>query len=224
MPAVLITGSNRGIGLEFARQYAADRWKVHACCRRPESATELNALEGDIEVRQLDVSDIPAIKALAKDIDEPLEVVIANAGVAGWDIPGFGAMDYDGWKRVMDVNLYGAIATCEAFAPHAERTKGKIVGLTSEMGSIADASSGAIPYRTSKAALNMAVQAIAPELARKGVSIATFHPGWVQTGMGGPNATTPPEKSARNLRRRIEEMRPTPSPRFLAHDGREIPW
>lgn len=224
MPTVLITGANRGIGLEFARQYAADGWKVHACCRKPGSATELKALDGDISVHALDVTDHSAIRALAKDIGEPLDIVIANAGVGGWEIPGFGAMDYDAWKRLMDVNLYGAVATCEAFAPHAEKAKGKIVALTSEMGSIADASSGAIPYRTSKAALNMAIQAIAPDLARKGVSISTFHPGWVKTDMGGLNATTPPEKSVRNLRRRIEEMRPTPSPKFLAHDGRKIPW
>lgn len=224
MPTVLITGANRGIGLEFARQYAADGWKVHACCRNPGAAAELNALKGDIAVHALDVTDIAAIRALAAKIDEPLDVVIANAGVGGWDISGFGAMDYNAWKRLMDVNLYGAVATCEAFAPHAEKAKGKIVAMTSQMGSIADASGGAVPYRTSKAALNMGVQAIAPDLASRGVAVAMFHPGWVKTDMGGPNASITTEKSVRGLRQRIEEMRPTPSPRFLAYDGREIPW
>ena len=224
MPSILITGANRGIGLEFVKQYAADGWKVHACCRNPQAAPELDALEGDITVHALDVSDLAAIYALAEKIDAPLNVVIANAGVGSWNIPGFGEMDYDAWKRVMDVNLYGAVATCEAFAPHAIKAKGRIAAMTSEMGSIADASSGAIPYRTSKAALNMAVQVIAPELAPKDVAIATFHPGWVKTDMGGSHARITAEQSVSGLRARIMEMRPTSSPKFLAYDGREIPW
>lgn len=224
MPAVLITGANRGIGLEFARQYAADGWKTHACCRNPGAAKELSALKGDIAIHALDVADIAAIRALAQTVDEPLDVVIANAGVGGWEIPAFGAMDYDAWKRLMDVNLYGAVATCEAFAPHAAKAKGKIAALTSQMGSIADTSGGAVPYRTSKAALNMAIQAVAPDLAAKGVAIATFHPGWVKTDMGGPNARIAADACVRGLRRRIDEMTPTPSPKFLNYAGEEIPW
>lgn len=224
MPTALVTGANRGIGLEFVRQYAADGWRVDACCREPGKADELKSLRGDIAVHALDVTERAAIAALAEQIGEPLDLVIANAGVGGWDIPEFGALDYDAWARVMEVNLFGAVATCEAFAPHVVRAKGKIAAISSRMGSIADAGAGSIPYRTSKAALNMAVKLIAAELAPKGVAVAPFHPGWVKTELGGPNARISARESVSGLRRCIDRMKPTAAPSLVDYTGKKLPW
>lgn len=224
MPTMLVTGANRGIGLEFARQYAADGWKVLACCREPGAAEDLKALKGDIDIRAADVTDRARLKTLAGEIGTSLDLVIANAGVGGWSIPGFGALDYDAWAEVLEVNLFGAVATCEAFAPLVKRTKGKIAVISSRMGSIADASMGAIPYRTSKAALNMAVKVIAAELAGDGVAVAPFHPGWVRTNLGSERAPLKAEASVTGLRQRIAEMAVTADPPFLDYSGKELPW
>lgn len=224
MPTVLITGANRGIGLEFARQYAADGWAVHACCRHPEKADALNALNGDIAVHETDVIDHNALQALAKDLSEPIDVLVANAGVGGSGAGEFGAIDYDIWRGVVEVNVYGAVATAEAFAPHVKKAKGKIAFISSKMGSIGDASGAAMAYRTSKTALNMVSKVVAAALSGDGVAVAPFHPGWARTDMGGPNALIKPEESVKGLRKLIEDMPVTPSPKFLAYDGAEIPW
>ena len=227
MPTALITGANRGIGLELARQYAADGYKVHACCRKPDEASDLAGLAGDVNVHALDVTDHEAVDRLAGEIDEPLDVVIANAGIYGpqGDAQVFGSLDYDGLRHTMEVNTLGAVKTIEAFAPHAKRSDAKkMAAITSEMGSIADASGGVTAYRASKAALNMALAVAAPELKNDGVAVGLLHPGWVQTDMGGPNARITPEESARNMRGQIERLQPSDKAPFLAHDGREIPW
>ena len=224
MPTLLITGANRGIGLEFVRQYAADGWKVIACCRRPAEADALNALQGDITVHALNVADIGAVKALAAAIDAPLDLLIVNAGVYGNGGNDFGSLDYDVWRATFDVNVFGAVATAEAFAPHVKKAKGKIALISSKMGSIADASGAVMIYRTSKSALNMASLVIAAALAGEGVAVAPFHPGWVKPDMGGPAALIDVETCVAGLRQRIEETPVTSSPKFLAYDGAEIPW
>lgn len=224
MPTVLITGANRGLGLEFVRQYAADGWQVHAACRRPDAASALAAVDGNVHRHALDVSDPASLRALGAQITEALDVVIANAGLGAKDVGAFGAIDYTAWSRTFDVNVRGAVGTAEAFAPHLVRAKGRLAVISSLMGSIAEASSGSICYRSSKAAVNMASCLIAAELAPSGVAVAPFHPGWVQTDMGGAGAPTTPADSIAGLRVRIAEMVPTPSPRFLDYIGREIPW
>ena len=224
MTTVLITGANRGIGLEFAKQYASDGWKVHACCRKPDEAKDLGALEGDIKIHALDVTDHSAVKALAKDVSEPLDALIVNAGHGTRGEGEFGRYDYDIWRRFMDVNLYGSVATVEAFAPHVKKSKGKIAFLSSKMGSIGDASGGAMAYRTSKTALNMAVRVVAAALAGDGVAVGVFHPGWVKTDMGGPNALITTEHSVAGLRALIDNLKPDPAPPFLNYDGEKIPW
>ena len=224
MPTVFITGANRGIGLEFVRQYADDGWKVIATCRAPEKASELNALKGDIHIRELDVADRDAVFALAKEIDEPINLVIANAGKGVWGEGHFGELDYGAWQEFFDVNLFGTVATCEAFAPHLRKTKGKLAALSTKMASIGDASGGAMAYRTSKTALNMAMKVIAATLAPEGVGVGVYHPGWVETDMGGPNALINTETSVKGLRALFEKMPITDTPKFLAYDGQEIPW
>ena len=226
MPTALITGANRGIGLELTRQYAADGYTVHACCRTPSQASELRGVEGRVTVHALDVTDHGAVDALASEIGEPLDVVIANAGIYGPDREAqtFGSLDYDAIRQTLETNTLGALKTCEAFLPHAAKAKGKVAAITSQMGSIDDASSGSTAYRVSKAALNMGLAVAAAEAEPQGVAMALFHPGWVQTDMGGPNGKVTPEESARGLREQIGKLTPQKKAPFLTYDGRTMPW
>ncbi|MEM9234509.1 MAG: SDR family oxidoreductase [Pseudomonadota bacterium] len=226
MPNMFITGANRGIGLEFARQYAAEGWNVHAACRSPESANDLKALNG-VTVHKLDVMDHAAIDRLAAELNIPFDVVIANAGVMGprGDDQSFGTLNYGAWRETMEVNVYGAVRTCEAFTPHLEQgDQKKMAVITSKMGSIADTSSGYTIYRTSKTALNMAMVAAAPVLAQKDIAVGIFHPGWVQTDMGGENALISTEQCVKGLREQIEKTSPAEQPQFLTYAGDVVPW
>jgi NAD(P)-dependent dehydrogenase (short-subunit alcohol dehydrogenase family) len=224
MPTILITGANRGIGLEFVRQYAADGWTVHACCRLPEKADALSAIEGSVAVHAADVTNHSSLETLSKNISGPIDVLVVNAGVHGKGAGDFGVLDYDVWRGVIETNVFGAVATAEAFTTQVINAKGKIAFISSKMGSISDASGGAMAYRTSKTALNMAAKVVACALSSEGVAVGVYHPGWVETDMGGPNALIKPDRSVKGLRKLIEKAPVTPSPEFLAYDGAKIPW
>ncbi len=231
MPSTLITGANRGLGLEFARQYLNDGWQVYATCRDPEAASELHHLadaSGDrLEILALDVTDLATIKAAAAELDwQAIDLLINNAGVGGARDQTIGNIDYDAWAKVLDVNTMGPLRVSEAFVDHLARSERKlIVTLTSGMGSIADnTSGGAMAYRSSKAAVNMVMRSLAIDLAPRGISCVVVNPGWVQTAMGGPHATTTPAESVARLRRLIDNLGPTDSGKFFNHDGREYAW
>lgn len=231
MPSTLITGANRGLGLEFARQYASDGWQVYATCRNPDSATELCRLT-DIDVDklrilQLDVSDFASVKAAgAKLAGQPIDVLINNAGVGGASNQTIGNINYEAWAKVLDANTMGPMRVSEAFVDNVARSERKtIVTLTSGMGSIADnTSGGAFAYRSSKAAVNMVMRSLAIDLAPRGITCVVANPGWVQTDMGGPRATLSPAESVSRLRRLIDSLRPAQSGKFFNHDGREYAW
>ncbi|MBI1392013.1 MAG: SDR family NAD(P)-dependent oxidoreductase [Alphaproteobacteria bacterium] len=224
MGTVLLTGANRGIGLEFVRQYAADGWSVIACCRSPASASALASIKGHVAIHALDVADVQATARLGEAIEDGIDVVIANAGIGAKDVGDFGAIDYGAWDRAFAVNVRGALATAEAFAPHLKKAEGKLAFVSSLMGSIEDASRGAICYRATKAALNMVAKLTAAELSENGVSVAPFHPGWVKTEMGGPGAPVTVVESVAGLRRRIMEMSPTAPVRLVDYTGKYFPW
>jgi len=226
MPSMLVTGSNRGIGLEFVRQYAAEGWRVHAACRRPEAARELAAVEGDVAIHRLDVADDRRIAALAEGLaDEALDILVNNAGVGG-PREGFGETDTATWLDVFRVNSIAPLHMAERFIEHLMRGRRKlIVGLTSRMGSIADNTGGGYYiYRSSKAALNAAMKSLAIDLAPRGVAVVVFHPGWVKTDMGGPGAQIAPQASVAGMRRKIESLGPADSGRFFNYDGSPLPW
>jgi NAD(P)-dependent dehydrogenase (short-subunit alcohol dehydrogenase family) len=240
MPNALITGANRGIGLEFVRQYAHDGWTVIACCRSPSRATELLSFSRDheaISVESLDVADTRSVSALAQKLRAtPIDLLINNAGIysgadrarfagSGDISQSFGTIDYDAWEQVLRVNTIAPIRIIEAFAPLLAKQHGaKIINITSRMGSLEEMGNGSIAYRTSKAALNAAMRVIAHDLQAQKISIVNLHPGWVQTDMGGKNAHLKTEESVRSLRKTIAGIDLKTSSQFLNYDGTIIPW
>ena len=225
MPTVLITGANRGLGLEFARQYAADGWTVIAGCRRPDGASELRAID-KVEVHAVDVAEPTEVDSFASALGgRPLDLVIANAGVYGGDGQTLGGIDYEAFDRTLRVNLFGPLRIAEAFHANLEAAGGKLVAITSQMGSIDDNKSGGfIAYRASKAGLNAAWKSVALALAPEGVTAMVMHPGWVATDMGGRQAPTTPEQSVTGMRQVITTLGPSDAGTFRAFDGRTLPW
>lgn len=217
MPTALITGAARGLGLEFVRQYRAAGWDVIATAR--EAGGELADLGATVV--SLDMTDFAAIAGFA--FDRPLDLLIANAGIA---TPGEAktAGDGAGWIDTFRVNTIAPVLLAQALMPRLAEAKGKAVAITSQMGSIADSSTGWIPYRASKAALNMAWHVLANEKGGNGVTLAVLNPGWVQTDMGGAGASITPEESISDLRRTIEGLKPEQSGGFFDRDGSTLPW
>jgi NAD(P)-dependent dehydrogenase (short-subunit alcohol dehydrogenase family) len=220
MPKVLITGANRGIGLEFARQYAGDGWDVIATARDPAQADALNGL--GVSVEQLDLLDLERVEALGRGIAE-LDLLIANAGT--W-IPEQAetADDAGAWRDMMMTNCVAPYLLAKGVLRTVADARGKLVALTSGMGSIGESSGGYVPYRSSKAALNMAWHNLALEAKRLGAVAAVIDPGWVKTRMGGANAPTPPEQSVGDMRRLIERLGPDDAGAFLKRDGSRHAW
>lgn len=232
MNTVLITGANRGIGLEFCRQYAAQGWRVLACSRYPEKSDELNKLASLnpelIKVYALDVADHVEIDRLAQVLaNESIDLLINNAGIyPDSDKSGFGHTDYAEWIEAFRVNTMAPLKMAETFAAQIARSRQKtIVTITSKMGSIADNSGGgSYLYRSSKAALNMVVKSLAIDLKPLGIIAVVFHPGWVKTDMGGPNAMISPGQSVSGIRKVISGLVPADSGKFFGYDGQTIPW
>ena len=227
MPTVLITGASRGLGLELARQYANDGWRVIATCRDPGAAAELKAVDGSLHIHALDVTDREAIRALARTLEgRPVDLLINNAGVYGPREVPFGEMDYDAWAEVIGVNTMAPLAVTECFAGHVAASDLKIVvAITSRLGSIASIDSGRhCIYRSSKAALNAVMKGLSHELKSKDITVAVLHPGWVKTDMGGPEASIDAPLSVSGLRRVIAGLGPGDSGKFFNYDGEEIPW
>jgi NAD(P)-dependent dehydrogenase (short-subunit alcohol dehydrogenase family) len=231
MPSTLITGANRGLGLEFARQYSANGWQVYATCRDPTSASELRRLAdaggSKLRILPLDVTKLASVKAAAEELKkEAIDLLINNAGVGGPHGQSVGNIDYDAWAEVLNVNTLGPIRVAEAFVDNVGRSARKlIVTLTSGMGSIGDnTSGGAFAYRSSKAAVNMVMRSLAIDLAPRGISCIVVNPGWVLTDMGGPNAKMTPSESVAKMRRLINAWGPTHSGKFFNHDRSEYAW
>jgi len=231
MPTVLITGANRGIGLEFTRQYAIAGWQVFACTRHAESPT-LNRLanehHGKIRVQTLDVSKSLQIEDLAQQLaGTSIDVLINNAGIyPSGNKENFGTINYEAWVEAFRINTMAPLKMAEAFVDNvAKSIEKKIVNITSKMGSIDDNTSGGYYlYRSSKAALNMVVKSLSIDLAPRGITTVVLHPGWVQTDMGGYNAPTPPAESVAGMRRVIAGLRQKDSGKFYDFNGQEILW
>jgi NAD(P)-dependent dehydrogenase (short-subunit alcohol dehydrogenase family) len=233
---VLITGSNRGLGLEFARQYAEKQWNVIATCRDPESAAELEALRKkhpNIAIERLDVADATQIAALAaKYRGRPIDVLLNNAGILGEpQQQKFGANEYEQFREVLLVNTYAPIEMAEHFADNvaASRQK-KIVTITSGLGSmeITRRSGGLYAYRISKAGVNMAMRVLQADLRPRGITVGLLSPGMVDTRLltqsGYKGEALKPADSVSALVGIIEKLTPEEGASFIHYDGSKLPW
>ena len=231
MTRYLITGANRGLGLEFVRQLLARGDAVVACCREPDRAKalrELGAAAGDrLTLQALDVTDAGSIGALPQALTGPVDVLINNAGVAAAEEE-FGAFDAATMARVLQINSVAPMLVTQALTPLLEKSgaQPKVVCITSGLGSIANADglSFGLSYGMSKAALNMGVKKLAPELQRRGIAIVALHPGWVQTDMGGSAAPLRPPESIRGMLAVIDRLTVADNGRFVTYEGKELPW
>lgn len=231
MSTVLVTGANRGLGIEFARQYGADGWKVYAACRAPAEASALQDLAaasgGRIEVMALDVRDTASVRAAAAKLaGVAIDLLLNNAGVGSPKGQKLGSLDYAAWQRVLDTNTLGPMRVTEAFLGNVEQgSQKKVVTITSKMGSIDDnGSGGSYAYRSSKTAVNMVVKSLSIDLADRGITCVVVHPGWVRTDMGGPSGLISPEQSIAGIRKLIAGLAPADSGKFFNYDGDPISW
>jgi NAD(P)-dependent dehydrogenase (short-subunit alcohol dehydrogenase family) len=233
VPRVLITGANRGIGLELARQYAERDWHVIATARNPDDADDLQAIQAEhprLVIEQLDVTDHPRIDVLAaRYADQPIDILINNAGISGGhENAKFVQMKYAVYHQVHEVNVIGPIKMAEAFLPSIERSyQRKIIMITSGQGSIAETWGCCDFYRSSKAALNMMSKNLSITLKKRGITVGLVSPGFVRTdftpGLNHP-AMISPEQSATMVIAVIDEYDLAMTGTFMAHDGRELPW
>jgi NAD(P)-dependent dehydrogenase (short-subunit alcohol dehydrogenase family) len=231
MQTILITGASRGLGLEFASQYAAEGARVFGACRSPASAGALrdiqNSAASNFSIVEMDVTDLESVRRAAAQLDEAsIDVLINNAGIGGAPGQTTGNIDYKSWAHVLDVNTLGPMRVLESFIEHLARSERKLaITITSAMGSLADnKTGGSIAYRSSKGAVNMAMRSAAIDLAPRGISCVLIHPGWVRTDMGGSNAPLPPQESVSAMRQLIGTFGPKNSGRFYSYNGREYPW
>jgi NAD(P)-dependent dehydrogenase (short-subunit alcohol dehydrogenase family) len=221
---VLVTGANRGLGLEFARQYAADGWHVIACCRDPREAPELKKLKA--EVHALDVTSQDSIDQLAQALKgKPIDVLLNNAGMHG-DRRSFGETDVALWKQIFAVNTIAPYQVLAALLENVVASvQKKVVNISSRVGSIGDGPGGGnYAYRSSKTALNMVMVNAAHELKNHGITILLIHPGWVQTDMGGSSAPVTIEQSITGVRRIIDKASPAETGHFYDYTGRQLSW
>ena len=232
MPNVLITGSNRGLGLEWVRQYAEEGWRVFATCRQPTEADELNTFVSsreNVSVHRLDVTRPDEINGLAVELmRESIDVLVNNAGVylEKFTEVGLGKIRYEDWKYTYQVNTLGAVRVTEAFQKHVARSERRlVVAISTHMASITDIlTPDAYYYRSTKAALNAAMRGISHELKESGIGLLLLHPGWVRTRMGGEGTDLLPPESVRGMRGLVENFKPEHSGRFFRYDGVEMDW
>ena len=225
MPTVVISGANRGIGLELARQYAADGWNVIAGVREPGKAEALAAISG-VSIRQLHVDDPASIAAFAADLSGiKVDLLINNAGVMGPAPAAQSAagIDVAGWLSAMQINALAPLLMAQALKPHLAPAA-KVATISSIMGSIAETPGGYYAYRASKAAVNMGIRSLAQDWQADGIIFLLLHPGWVQTDMGGASAPVRPVDSAAGLRHVIAVATPADNGAFIGYDGQRIAW
>jgi len=219
MKHVVITGANRGIGLELARLYQREGWQVTGVCR--ETSPELDAVAAVID--RIDVTRATDVKRLAAALsDQSIDLLINNAGLLNDEV--LGQLNFDSIRLQMEINAYAPLRISEALLPNLA-TGSKIALITSRMGSIADNDSGGrYGYRASKAALNAFGKSLAVDLKGRGIVVALLHPGYVKTRMVNFGGLITPEESAAGLAQRIAELNLENSGSFWHSNGEELPW
>lgn len=231
MNSILVTGANRGLGLEWVRQYAADDWRVYATCRYPAEAEDLKKLMkrySNITLHRLDVTSHEDIYALASELNHQyIDILLNNAGTylekEGLSL---GHINYEDWLKTMQVNTMGAVRVTEGLLKQLARGQKRLVVMTSShMGSITDIGSpGSYYYRSSKAALNAAAVGLSLELKPMKIGLLIVHPGAVKTRMGGVASRLESHESVNSMRQLLDGFTVAQSGRFFRYDGSEIPW
>ena len=219
---IVVTGSNRGLGLEFVRQCLGRGDTVLACCREPHAADELNALAREsLTVLPLDVANADSAATLTEAVGGPVDLLVNNAGIYGEEPQTVAAADPERLMRVLRVNVAGPLAVLKALTPHLQAGS-KVLNMSSGYGSIANAAGGwPMDYCCSKAALNMLTRIDATELPGP---VVCMSPGWVRTDMGGENADLSPEESVRGMLRVMDTVTAAESGTFRRYDGSSVPW
>ena len=232
MARVLVTGANRGLGLEFTRELLARGDRVYATCRHPGKALALTeqagAHPGHLHVLPLDLDKERSIAELVREVGaltDALDVLINNAGVL---VSGerFGALTAKALGDTFASNVTGPVLLTQALAPLLHKGKNaKVMNLSSQLGSISGVGGFGTPsYAISKAALNMATRQLAAALATQGISVFCVHPGWVQTDMGGAGAPLTPQQSVSKLLAVLDAMGARDAGRFVDREGIDVPW
>lgn len=218
---VVITGANRGIGLELARAYADAGYNLILGVR-----SGVDQLEFAAEIVPLDVRSDASVRAFAAALDgRTVDILINNAGIIGPERQAALDTDFDGFLETLNVNTLGPLRVTQALLPQLRRSAGaKVAIISSQMGSMSYARSDHVAYRASKAAANKVGQCLATDLAAEGIALALLHPGWVRTDMGGPNADLSPAESARWVKAVIDALTPATTGSFWDHDGATIAW
>ncbi len=221
MPTVLITGANRGIGLQFAQDYAAAGWDVIGTSRNPDRADDLGAIS-EATVMRLSVANPHSVDNFFEELgDRQVDLFISNAGSYGSR-----DLDKDSWIETLEINTIApTIMAVELKKNMAHSDVKKMVVLSSQMGSISDnGSGGSIIYRSSKAAVNAAWKSLSIDFRDEGIAIGILHPGWVKTDMGGENALIDTETSVAGMMQVIENLSLDNSGEFRVYDGSELGW
>ncbi len=226
MKTALITGANRGIGLEFARQLKAHDYYVIGCCRCPSEADELNQLAD--KVIRCDVTRDDDINQLVQDLNKkPIDLLVNNAGISGEQGVTTGNIDRENFLHVFNVNCVGAVKLSDALLPNLQASKEKnILVISSRMASISDNNRGrSYAYRASKAALNCVMRSFAIDVEAKGIHVMLMHPGWVKTEMGGENALVDVQTSVAGMLKQAALYLPSSHAEELRRfDEGVIPW
>ncbi len=230
MKNILITGCNRGIGLEFVKQLSLTGVNLIATYRDRNSSQELFAIADEcsnIELLQLDVSSENSMVLFQSSLMErPIDVFINNAGIMGSGSKNFGSIAVQNWIEVLNVNTVAPlILTQKLYKNLLNGNDKKLIYVSSKMGSIEDNNGGSsYVYRSSKTALNQVVKTLSVDLSPKGFTIIAVHPGWVQTDMGGPNALIDTKTSVSGLIGVIQNLKGSDNGKFFNYDGQLISW
>ena len=228
MSSVLITGASRGLGLEFARQYASAGWTVHAGVRNLHQRSAITELQHErITCHELDVANHDQILSVAAELaEEPIDLLINNAGFWLGKNEHYGRCDEAQWMEEFQVHLFGTMAMCEAFVDQITASNRKlIINISSGNGSLTlETGIGDYPYNTSKVALNLISKGLAADLKQRGITVVCFTPGFVSTDMSGPDADLSPDESVNAMCAIIDTLGPEQTGTFLRYNGETVPW
>tara|TARA_B110000116_G_scaffold77010_1_gene66821 strand:- start:775 stop:1455 length:681 start_codon:yes stop_codon:yes gene_type:complete len=226
MKQLLVTGANRGIGLEFTQQYLANGWHVYATYRE-QPGTALASLACDqLKILPLDVAEDASIWVLQEQLSGVnLDLIINNAGLFGPRDQSLGKVSRQQWLDVLNVNSVGPLMLAQALHNNLTTKQGTFAVISSRMGSIDENDGGSLYlYCSSKTAVNQVVKSLSIDMQAQGIKVIALHPGWVRTDMGGPNGSIDTQTSVSGIRQVLEHIRPTDSGRFINYNGAAIAW